>query len=429
MASGPDRSAVDVVVVGGGLAGLACAQDLDRAGVGCLVLESSDGVGGRVRTDAVDGYLLDRGFQILLTAYPEVQSRLDLPALDLHTFEPGALVRVDGGFHRVADPLRRPGQIASTLSAPVGTLTDKVRLARLVLDVRTHPVGQLLRRPDRSTAARLADAGFTEGMVRSFWQPLFAGIQLDPDLEVSSRRFDVILRMLAVGATGVPRRGMGAVPTQLATTLPEGTVRLGARVTDVSSSGVVLEGGERVAAKSVVVATDGPTAHRLLGPSVPDPGSRAAACCWYSAVATPSLSGTVLMLDGEASGPAKNVAVMSEVAPSYAPSGRSLVAAAVPGPEALDPAVTDRVRRQLAGWFGSTVAEWDHLRTDVIPHGQPDQSPPLHPKQAVALGEGVFVCGDHRDTASIQGALFSGGRAAVAVLAHLRAGSPGSTKA
>ena len=213
---------------------------------------------------------------------------------------------------------------------------------------------------------------------------------------------------------------MGDIPAQLGATLAEGVVRLGARVTGVSSSGVLLEGGERVAARSVVVATDGPNAHQLLGRAVADPGSRAAACCWFSVATGPPVAGGALVLDGEASGPATTLAVMSEVAPSYAPAGRSLVAAAVPGPDALDPAVTERVRRQLAGWFGSTVAEWEHLRTDVIPHGQPGQAPPFHPKQSVALGEGVFVCGDHRDTASIQGALFSGGRTAVAVLAHLR---------
>ena len=123
-------------MVGAGLAGLACAQDLARAGVECVVLEASDGVGGRVRTDAVDAYLLDRGFQILLTAYPEVRRRLDLAALDLRTFEPGAVVRVGGTFHRVADPVRRPLQIGSTLAAPIGTLGDKVRLARMVADVR-----------------------------------------------------------------------------------------------------------------------------------------------------------------------------------------------------------------------------------------------------------------------------------------------------
>lgn len=409
----------DVVIVGAGLAGLACAQDLTRAGVDSRVLEASDGVGGRVRTDAVDGYLFDRGFQILLTAYPEVGRRLDIDALDLQFFEPGAVVRVRGGFHRVADPLRRPFQIRSTLAAPIGTIADKARLARLVFDVRSHSVPNLLRRADMTTADRLTRAGFSDQMIESFWRPLFAGIQLDPELEVSSRRFDTILRMLAIGATGVPRRGMGAISEQLAATLPEGTIRLGANVARIDVSGVTLDDGEKVRARTIIVATEGPVAHRLLGHRVPDPGSRAAACCWFSVPAAPR-RGRALILDGDGSGPAKNVAVMSEVSPSYAPAGRALVAAAVPGPDALDPTITTRVREQLAGWFGATGPEWEHLRTDVIRHGQSAQRPPLHPKQAVTLGDGVFVCGDHRDTASIQGALFSGGRAATAVLQTLR---------
>ena len=409
----------DVVIVGAGLAGLVCAQDLTRAGVGCQVLEASDGVGGRVRTDNVNGFLLDRGFQIVLTAYPQIQQRLDLDALDLRYFEPGAMVRVRGGFHRVSDPIRRPLQMLETIGAPIGTLGDKARLARLVFDVRTHSVRELLRRPDTTTIDRLVSAGFSDRMIESFWRPLFAGIQLDPQLEVSSRRFDTILRMLAIGATGVPRHGIEAVPAQLASTLPEGAVRLGARVVHVTGSGVTLDHGEHLPARAVVVATEGPAAHRLLGDRVPDPGSRAAACCWYS-VPRPPIPGPVLVLNGEATGPVMNLAVMSEVAPSYAPQGRSLVAAAVPGIDALDSTITQRAREQLARWFGSTTREWEHLRTDVITHGQPCQRPPLDPKRRVVLGDGVFVCGDHRDTASIQGAMFSGERAATAVLCHLR---------
>jgi phytoene dehydrogenase-like protein len=409
---------IDVVVVGAGLAGLTCAGDLARAGLSCLVVEASDGVGGRVRTDTVDGFRLDRGFQILLDAYPEVHRRLDLDALALGRFDPGAMVRTGGALHRVGDPLRRPGDLPATLAAPIGTLADKVRVARLVLDVRIHPVGQLLRRPDGTTAQRLATAGFSDRIIESFWRPLFAGIQLDPDLEVSSRRFDVILRMLAVGGTGVPAEGMGAIPAQMAAGLPAGTVRLGAGVAAVDPGGVVLVDGERIGARAVVVATDGPTAHQLLGGRVPDPGSRAAACCWFS-TPSPPVSGARLLLDGEGDGPARNVAVMSEVAPTYAPPGRSLLAAAVPGPDALDPGVTERVRRQLAQWFDASLGDWEHLRTDVIPHGQPAQAPPFHPKRSVDLGEGVFVCGDHRDTASIQGAMFSGGRTAGAVVDFL----------
>ena len=413
---------VDVVIVGAGLAGLACAQDLTKAGVHCQVLEASDGLGGRVRTDQVDGYQLDRGFQVVLTAYPQMQQRFDLDALELCRFEPGALVRVNGGFHRVGDPLRRPLQLPQTAVAPIGSLVDKARLALLILDVRRHSVHELLRRPDMSTAERLANAGFSSRIIESFWQPLFAGIQLDPLLEVSSRRFDVILRMLAVGATAVPRLGMGALAEQLGSTLPDETVWLGARVSQVDDTGVVLDTGERVDARVVVVATEGPSAHRLLGERVPDPGSRAVACCWFAASGAP-LAGRTLILDGERSGPAKNVAVMSEVSPSYAPPGRALIAAAIPGDEALDPRITVRVREQLARWFGSATTDWEHLRTDVIPHGQPAQAPPFGPKQRVALGGGLFVCGDHRDTASTQGAMYSGERAAAGVLRHLHGSS------
>jgi len=408
----------DVVVVGAGMAGLTCALDLAAAGVGCTVVEGSDGVGGRVRTDAVDGFLLDRGFQILLCAYPEVRRRLDLAALDLREFAPGAVVHLADGFHTVGDPLRRPRDLPSTLVAPVGSVGDKLRLARLVLSDRTRSVRAILRQPDETTGARLVHLGFSPRMIRSFWLPLFAGIQLDPDLEVSSRRFDLILRMLAVGPTAVPAAGMGSIPRQVARGLPGGTVRLDARVDHLEGTSVVLVDGEVLRPRAVVVATEGPEAHRLLGSAVDDPGSRAAACCWF-ATSGPPVSGTALVLEGTGGGPARNVAVLSEVAPSYAPPGRSLVAAAVPGPEALGPEVTHQVREQLARWFGSTTGDWQHLRTDVVPHGQPRQSPPFDPRRRVDLGGGRFVCGDHRDTASLQGAMFSGGRTAAAVVRYL----------
>lgn len=415
----------DVVVVGAGLAGLTCAQDLTRAGIECTVVEASDGVGGRVRTDRVDGYQLDRGFQILLTAYPQVRDRLDLDTLDLAPFDPGAHVWTGVRFHRVADPLRRPTLALQTLGADIGSLADKLRLARTVADVRFRSVPDLLRRADMSTAERLRSAGFSDTMIERFWRPLFSGIQLDPDLEVSRRRFDTILRMLAMGGTGVPRSGMDAIPQQLAASLPDATIRLDAPVNELATTGshttITLQDGEHIDAQAVVVATDGPTAHRLLGTKVPNPGSRAAAACWFATDSAPR-SGPVLMLDGASTGPASNVMVMTEAAPSYAPPGRSLVVAAIPGPEALDPTVTARVRAQLARWFGSSTTDWDHLRTDVIPHGQPLQAPPFAPKQRVALGDGVFVCGDHRDTASIQGAMFSGQRTAAAVARHLDRG-------
>jgi phytoene dehydrogenase-like protein len=385
----------DVVIVGAGLAGLACAQDLTRAGVECQVLEASDGVGGRVRTDAVEGFRLDLGY-----------------------FEPGAMVRVRGAFHPASDPLRRPLQIPRTIAAPIGTLADKARVARLVIDVRAHFVRELLRRPDTTTADRLARAGSSNRSISAFWRPLFAGIQLDPQLEVSSRRFDTILRMLSIGSTGLPRRGIGAIPAQLASTLPENAVRLEARVARVDGSGVLLDDGEQIGARAVV-SPRRVRRHTVCSATacpIQDRAPRLAAGSRF----VNHRCGPMLILDGEASGPAMNLTVISGLSPSYAPAGTALVAAAMPGPDALDPMITARVREQLAHWFGSTTLDWAHLRTDVIAHGQPTQRPPLHPRQRVALGDGLFACGDHRDTASIQGAMFSGERTASAVLRRLR---------
>ncbi|MCU0267080.1 MAG: FAD-dependent oxidoreductase [Acidimicrobiales bacterium] len=407
----------DVVIVGAGLAGLACARTLTAAGLHCTVLEAADGVGGRVRTDHVDGFRLDRGFQILLTAYPEAQAQLDYDALDLQRFEPGALVWVDGRMHRVGDPLRRPLDAVGTLRAPIGSFADKLRVLGLVASVRRGTPADLLRRPDVTTMSRLRDAGFSSRMIERFFRPLFAGIQLDPDLEVSRRRFDVILRMLAVGDAAVPRLGMGEIPAQLLGRLPDGTVRLGSPVERLEDTTAVLPDGARVTGRALVVATDGPTAARLT--DLPDPGSRPAACVWFSA-AQPPIDRPVLVLDGARSGPVRNLAVLSNVSRDYAPPGRALVAAAIPGADALGAELEPAARSQLRGWFGGAVDAWDVVHTHVIPHGHPDQVPPFSPKRPVRLASGRYVCGDHRDTASIQGALYSGRRCAEAVRRDLR---------
>jgi phytoene dehydrogenase-like protein len=411
----------DVCIVGAGLAGLACARALSFRGVRCVVLEASDGVGGRVRTDAVDGFLLDRGFQVALTAYPELHHQLDVPKLRLQRFEPGALVRVGGRFHRLADPLRRPSHLLSTLFAPIGTPLDRWRLLRLLADVRRGAPADLLRRPappgvDRSTLEELDARGFSDGMIDEFFVPLFAGIQLDPRLEVSSRRFAVILRMLAGGDAAVPAHGMGAIPAQLAADLPDGVVRTGARVVALAGTTAEVEDGTKVSARALVVATEGPVAAELLG--IADPGSRPVACVYFGADHAPRPE-PVVMLDADRSGPACDVAIMSNVAPSYAPSGRALIAAEVVAGIGRDGLEAD-VRAQLRGWFGAEVDGWEHLRTYRIAHGQPDQRPGFSARRPVRLGEGRFVCGDHRDTAAIQGALFSGKRTAAAVLAELR---------
>ena len=258
-------------------------------------------------------------------------------------------------------------------------------------------------------------------MIDRFWRPLFGGIQLDPELEVSSRRFELIFAMLIEGDAAVPARGMGAIPVQLATDLPPGTIHLGTTVSAITDSGVVLTDSRVVDARAVVVATEGPTAARLLG--LADPGSRSVAAVHLAADTAP-LPDRTIILDGDRRGPATNVAVMSNVAPSYAPPGRALIVVEIPAPpRGPDTELLDAVRCQLREWWGSTVDGWEHLSTIRIAHAHPNQRVGSSLKRPVRVERGKYVCGDHRDTASIQGALYSGRRAANAVLTDLRTGA------
>jgi predicted NAD/FAD-dependent oxidoreductase len=404
----------EVVIVGAGLAGVACARTLVSAGVTVRILEASDGVGGRVRSDVVDGFILDRGFQILLTAYPELARWYDLDELQLHDFHPGATIWTGSRFATVGDPLRSPRDLPATVLAPIGSIPDKLRLLKLIASVRRGSVPDLLRRSEDSTRGRLEKYGFSERFIGNFFQPLFSGIQLDPDLEVSSRRFETILRMLATGSSAVPSGGMGTLSTTLAAGIPSSMISLNSPVRNVSGTTATTD-DESITASALVIATQGPVASQLLG--LPDPGSRAVAAIWFDSTNDP-LHGRRILLDGSNSGPMKNLAILSDVASSYAPEGRTLCVAAVPGPSALSPTLESEVRSQLSSLHAGSC-QWETLRVDVIRHGQPLQLPPLDPRRSVRLGDGRYVCGDHRDTASIQGALFSGRRAAAAVLADL----------
>ena len=407
-------SQCDVVIVGAGLAGLSAAREIQRHGLSVIVLESSDAVGGRVRTDIVDGFQLDRGFQVMLTAYPELQSQVDMRALDLRPFDPGALVWRNGKGHAVSDPFRKPQTLATTAFAPIGSVFDKARIVVLRARVMRRKPAALLGGQDVSTDVALRAFGFSTKIINRFFRPLFGGIQLDPHLATSRRMFDVIFRSLSEGQSVLPSRGMHALPLQMASRLSQGTVHLNTRVNSVDGTKVTLVSGECISARAVVVATDGPTASSLLG--IPIVESRKVGCVYFSAD-TPPTKEKYVVLDGTGNGPVLNVAVISNVAPSYAPADKHLIVAALPG--VTDGDLEAVSRKQLRTWWGPQVDDWKHLRTYVINHGGPVQKPPFSPKQRVNLGNGLFVCGDHRDTGSIQGAMFSGRRCGEAVVQSL----------
>jgi phytoene dehydrogenase-like protein len=409
----------DILIIGAGLAGLACARHLSDAGVSFQVIEASDGIGGRVRTDQVEGFLLDRGFQVLLTAYPEAQRTLDYHALDLKKFTPGAFSWFAGRLNKLVDPWRTPGAWGEALRSDFGGFFDKLRILRLRSRLRDSAIDQIFQRPERSTKEALFAAGFSDEFIHRFFRPFLGGILLDGELKSSSRMFEFVFKMLSEGDTAVPARGMGAIPAQLASHLPADSIRLNAHAESLHENELILSGGESLRARAIVVAADGPSAAHLVGEA--EPASRSVSCFYY-ATDEPPIPHPMLVLNGDGAGPVNNFAVMSQIAPSYAPAGKSLVSVTVLGTQQLtDQQLSGFVIAQMKNWFGAIAGSWRHLRSYRIPHAQPQQYPGAlePPQRPVRVRPGIYVCGDHRDNASINGAMLSGRRAAEAVLADL----------
>ncbi|MFG2885065.1 NAD(P)/FAD-dependent oxidoreductase [Streptomyces sp. NPDC048297] len=433
---------VDVVIVGAGIAGLSAAHRLTSAGMTTAVLEAAPCPGGRMSTEKVDGFRLDRIGQPLSTSYPELGLTPGLRSLALRRFAPGVLLHHDGRRHHAGAPAARgsargalhvaralasaprgPAASPARVSAPMGGAVDQARLGTALGRIAAMPVERLLSRPELPAAQALAAHGVPARTVDGFLRPLLAALLCDPELSTSSRCADLALRSFASGRLCVPEGGAEALPELLAGALPPGTVHTGVRVTSVSTTAVTTAEHGVIRCRAVLLATDARAAAELLpGLRVPDfhpvtvvhhttddPG--------------PALStGTSLLLDADRGGPVAHTAVLSNVDPSRAPAGRPLISSTVLGrpPEDLDTAV----RIHLSRLYGTSTHRWETLAVHHTPEAVPTMRPPHDLRRPVRLLAGLYVCGDHRDTSTVQGALHSAQRATTAILADLSATTP-----
>ncbi|MGI5148263.1 FAD-dependent oxidoreductase [Plantactinospora sp. CA-294935] len=492
----------DVVVVGAGLAGLAAARRLHRAGTPWLLVESAERLGGRVGTDAVDGYLIDRGFQVVNTGYPRLSALVDLTSLGLGYFTQGVLVRRGETLHRMVHPLRDPlgaartvltgladaagvgrlanasvglgGRLANASAglggrsgsasvglggqfgrAPVGhgasrngsagigrpgeaptgedvdrvvggrladvrrissvgRASDRLRLAALAARCASFPVDRLLAAPETSTGAALRRAGLSDRIVEELLRPFLSGVFGERELTTSSHVFAMIVRSFARGRIGLPAAGIGALPEAVAAPLPESLIALGVSATSLRP-GLVRTSAGVVRCRAVLVATDPATATALLPPL--GRVRMNTLTTYYHSTAEPPLDEPILLLDGDRRELVANTVVVSRAAPTYAPAGQHLVATSVAGPVVPPEPV---VRAELARLYGRPVDDWEHLTTVSVPEALPAAPAPQgRLRKPVALGEGIFVAGDHRGSPSVQGALASGWRAAGAINRYL----------
>jgi phytoene dehydrogenase-like protein len=410
----------DVIVIGAGLAGLVCAGELTRAGLRVEVVEASDGVGGRVRTDVVDGFRCDRGFQLLNPAYPAARELLDLDALELRQFGAGVGLATDGDVRVLADPRRSPTRLPATLRSGYLRPGELLRLARWAAPA----IGPVRSSGTDTSLAESLDAHGASGRLRTdVLEQFLAGVLADDSGATSARFVHLLLRSFLRGTPGVPAAGMEAIPVQLAGHL-RAPVRTNAPVTRVRvRNGMEVDVPEgTLRARAVVLATDAPSAGRLTG--VPTPAMKGLSTYWFDAPEAPR-GLDVVLLDGRGpgAGPVVNVAVMTNAAPTYAPPGRPLVQATTLLRRGTEPSDDQEsaVRRQLEHMLAMSTSEWRLVVAHHVQDALPEQLPPLNLRLPVDLGDGLFMAGDHRDTASTQGALVSGRRAARAVRRFLGA--------
>jgi len=400
----------DVIIVGAGMAGLTCATYLNRFGIKPLVIEASDAVGGRVRTDAQDGYLLDRGFQILLTAYPEAKQLLNYDALDLKTFQSGALIRLNGGFSTMSDPFKEPSKFISTLLSPVGSLIDKLKVLKLSQEVSKESTEDFFTTQGTDTLSFLQAYGWSEDMIANFFKPFFGGVFLENELATSSNFFRFVFKQFYNGEAAIPARGMQAIPTQLANQLPAGAIQLATRVEKITGNTVLLSDGQTLTANSIVIATDATQADRLLNRSQ-QRTFNTTTCTYFAADRSP-LTEKMLALNPNRLSVVHNVCVPSDIAPSYAPDGKSLISVSTQGISGVDEQkLTAHIVQELTSWFGEEVKTWKYLRTYYLPESL-EKYTESTPPSSLKIAQNLFECGDHVAYPSLNAAMATGRKVA-----------------
>lgn len=427
----------DVVIVGAGIAGLSAAHRLNSAGVTTAVLEAAPYVGGRMSTEKVDGFRLDRIGQLLSTSYPELRLTPGLDALVLRRFAPGVLLHRDGRRHRAGAPAgggsargalyavralasapRGASAVSPTrVTAPMGGAVDQARLGAALGRIAATPVERILARPELPAAHALAERGVPARTVEGFLRPLLAALLCDPELATSSRCADLALRSFASGRLCVPEGGAEVLPELLARALPPGTVHTGVRVTAVSTTSVTTAEHGEIRCRAVLLATDARAAAGLL-PGLRVPDFHQVTVVHHTTDEPAALTtGASLLLDADRSGPVSHTCAVSVVDPSRAPQGRALISSTVLGPPPTD--VDTAVRMHLARLYGTSTHRWETLAVHHTPEAIPAMRPPHDLRRPVRLLAGLYVCGDHRDTSTVQGALHSAHRATAAILTDL----------
>jgi protoporphyrinogen oxidase len=242
-------------IIGGGISGLIAARVLEEHGLSATIIEATDRLGGRVKTDVLDGYSLDHGFQVLLTAYPAAKKYLDFDALALQEFLPGSAIFKNGKQKIIGDPLRNLSLLLPTLVSGIGTVNDKLKILALNRRLKKKSIQNIFAEKEQTTISYLENIGFSETIITDFFIPFFSGIFLENKLDTSSRMFEFVYKMFGEGNAALPKDGIQAIPKQLFEKLKNTTCVFNTKVKSVENGSIILESGEIIKSNFTIIAT------------------------------------------------------------------------------------------------------------------------------------------------------------------------------
>ncbi|MEO1258285.1 MAG: FAD-dependent oxidoreductase [Bacteroidota bacterium] len=412
----------DVIIIGGGLAGLTAANYLQKKDISFQLLESTDRVGGRVKTDVKDGCRMDRGFQVLLTAYPEAKQLLDYEKLNLKRFSPGAaLLMPKGKIERIGDPMRDVSALLPTISSSAGSMSDKLGILKLRGQLDSMSIENIFAQPEKTALQALRDDyGFSEKIIERFFRPFFSGIFLENDLSTSRRMFDFVFKMFGEGHAAVPNNGMEEIPIQLADNLLPENIRANCTAEKIEGQKIFIKGGEIINAKNILIATQ---ANALVKNYFPKINKKYVSTLHVHFISeTPAIAKPLIGLNTVKNKLVNNICTINKVAPGYAENGKNLISISVVGKSGLkENKLIDEIKKELKTWFGDEVDRWEYLNSHLVEYALPAQNTVSHQikDNEIKLSDNLFLCGDHLLNGSIDAAMKSGRRAAEVIIKEL----------
>ena len=399
-----------ITIIGAGISGLTAAVYLHQKGYEVQILEASDRAGGRIKTDIINGFRLDRGFQVLLTEYPETRTLLDYKKLNLKKFLPGATVLYDGGQFEIADPFRRPTATFATLFAPVGSLKDKINTFFLKNKLVNISIPNLFKQPEIETIAQLKKDGFSPKMMERFYKPFFSGIFLENDLKTSSNMFDFVMKMFSEGDAAIPELGMEEIPKQLVAMLPENSIQSNVKVSAIENNKIICKDGTTLDADKIIIATEaiGLASNYI---SKTKQNFHQVTNVYFEAKIAPTKKAVVVLNASTDKKWANNLTVLSNISNQYAPTGKVLISISYNGIPAIDDAtLAENMKNELKQWYGNQVSAWKMLKTYRINYALPNQEKVSNEvdNSEIKINDNLFICGDHLLNGSINAAMKSG---------------------